>query len=168
MKGPSPQNHADKITANQAVWIPVSQQRCEQVPEEGTVHEAMTLEETIIKLSSEFHSVQRGVELRLIPPISQESNEAVPVPALVNTISRARDWYDQIVSGEIRSVRELAATSGLLPRHTRRILGCVVLSPKVVEAILTGKHRPDLTVKEFLKPLPIDWQEQEKQILRIA
>ena len=92
----------------------------------------------------------------------------MPVPALVNTISRARDWYDQIVSGEIRSVRELAATSGLLPRHTRRILGCVVLSPKVVEAILTGKRRPDLTVKEFLKPLPIDWREQEKQILRIA
>lgn len=76
------------------------------------------------------------------------------------------EWYDHVVSGKVVSVQELAALVGLRPRHTRRILRCATLSPEIIEALVTGKHRPDLTLDQALEQIPLDWQEQRRQILR--
>jgi hypothetical protein len=38
------------------------------------------------------------------------------------------------------------------------------LAPDIVEAILEGRHKPDLKVKRFFSELPMDWAEQ-RQVL---
>jgi site-specific DNA recombinase len=119
-----------------------------------------------LKLVGAFQVVHRGGELRIMPPEKEGSLEGAPIPSLANAVARARCWYDQIVEGKVRSIRQIAAQDGLGPRHARRILRCATLSPEIMEAIVTGKHRPDLTVNQILKKVPLEWQEQKKQILR--
>jgi hypothetical protein len=43
-----------------------------------------------------------------------------------------------------------------------------MLSPKVVEAILSGGLRPHLTLKELLHDLPVNWREQKQKLLSIV
>jgi hypothetical protein len=86
----------------------------------------------------------------------------------VTAVARARHWYDEIVAGRVQSIRQLAAQAGLRPRYTRRILQCAILSPEILEAFLTGRHRPDLTLNQVFKGVPLDWQEQKRQILHVG
>jgi len=120
----------------------------------------------LIKLTVKFDSLRRGNELRVIAPDMNSSNQTHPISSLVNMIARSRHWYDLVVSGDVRSTNELAAEIGLSPRYARRILQCATLAPEIVDAVLTGKHRPDLTVNQLLKKLPLNWGEQSSQILR--
>jgi hypothetical protein len=122
----------------------------------------------ILKLVGTFRVVHRSSELHIMPPDKEGSLEGAQIASLANAIARARYWYDQIVEGKVRSIRQLAAQDGLGPRHTRRILRCATLSPEIIEALVTGKHRPDLTLDQVLKQMPLDWQEQKRQILRVA
>lgn len=119
-----------------------------------------------LKLVGSFQVVHRGSELRILPPDKEGSLEGSQIPSLANAIARARYWYDQIVEGKVRSIRQLAAQNRLGPRHMRRILRCATLSPEIIEALVTGKHRPDLTLDQVVKQMPLDWQDQKRQILR--
>jgi site-specific DNA recombinase len=86
------------------------------------------------------------------------------VPSIVKAIARARDWYERIVDGEIRTIGQLTLESGLTERYVKRILQCAYLSPQIMEAVLAGKHRPNLTLKELLCGVPVNWREQETRI----
>jgi site-specific DNA recombinase len=121
-----------------------------------------------LRLSGTFQVVHRGGELRMVTPDKEGSLEGAQISSLANAIARARYWYDQIVEGKIRSIGQLASQEGLGQRHTRRILQCATLSPEITEALVTGKHRPDLTLDQVLKQMPLDWQDQKRQILRTA
>jgi site-specific DNA recombinase len=65
---------------------------------------------------------------------------------LVKAIARARDWYEQIVAGEVGTIKTLCQRTGLGRTYVKRILRFATLSPQIAEAILSGKHRPDLTL----------------------
>jgi ParB-like chromosome segregation protein Spo0J len=84
---------------------------------------------------------------------------------VVGVECRAPGWYERIVADEIVTISQLAQKSGLTRRYVRRILQCANISPEITEALLTGKHRPNLTVKELLRSLPLDWREQRQKIL---
>jgi hypothetical protein len=47
----------------------------------------------------------------------------------------------------------------------RKILQCAVLSPDISEAILSGRHTRHLTVKNLQSGLPLDWQQQARDLL---
>ena len=120
-----------------------------------------------LKLAVKFDSLHRGNELRVVIPNQVDNVGTAPIPSLVNVVARAKNWYERIVAGEIRSIDQLAKEAGLGHRHTRRILRCAILSPNIVEALLSGRHRPDLTVNQILKKVPLDWRQQKTQILRV-
>ncbi len=61
---------------------------------------------------------------------------------------------------------QLEKESGLTRSYIMRIIKCAYLSPGVIEALLSGKHRPNLSLKWILSDVPLDWREQEKRILR--
>jgi len=119
----------------------------------------------MIKLTGDFQVFRRGSELRLVAPKSSCS-EGAPVPSLVKAVARAHGWYERIVAVEVTTIGQLAQKSGLTPRYVWRILPCANLSPQIIEALLTGKHRPNLTLKEILHSVPLNWRDQEKRILR--
>jgi site-specific DNA recombinase len=118
----------------------------------------------VIKLTANFDSVRRGGELQICSP-NNHSNEEKPIASLVNEIARARMWYEQLVSGEASSVEDLARRAGLKCRYVRKILQCAVLSPDISEAILSGRHARHLTVKNLQSGLPLDWQQQARDLV---
>jgi len=83
----------------------------------------------------------------------------------MRAVIQARDWYKRIVSGKVRTIRQLAKQSGFSRSYVKRILRCARLSPKVSDALLEGKH-PNVTLKTLLYNVSLDWREQEKSILR--
>jgi DNA invertase Pin-like site-specific DNA recombinase len=119
----------------------------------------------ILKLRSDFQVFRRRGELRVVAPHNNSCFEGTPVPSLVKAVARARDWYERLVTGEFNTVAHLAQKVGLTQTYVRRILQCANLSPQITEALLTGKHRPNITLKQILHSLPLGWPEQEKRFL---
>jgi site-specific DNA recombinase len=121
----------------------------------------------VLKLTGDFQVLHRGSELRLVAP-KNFCSERTPIPSLVKAVARARDWYERIVSGEANTIGQLAQKSGLTRRYIRRILPFVKLSPQIIEMILSGNHRADLTLQHLLVGIPSDWREQQDRILRLS
>ncbi len=129
-------------------------------------HHSRRDELDILKLSADFRVLRRGGELHVISPHVESSFEGERVPSLVKAVARAHGWYEQIIAGECTTISQLAQKSGLPRRYVRRILQCAHVSPQITEALLKGEHRPNLTLKELLRGVPLNWREQEKRILR--
>jgi DNA invertase Pin-like site-specific DNA recombinase len=120
----------------------------------------------LLKLVGDFQVVRRGGELRVVLSNDDSCLEGERVPSLVKAVARARGWYERFVADEVRSIDQLARRSGLTRRYVRRILQCAILSPQITDALLTGRHRPNLTLNEILRGMPFNWREQENKILR--
>jgi site-specific DNA recombinase len=118
----------------------------------------------VLRLRTEFQPIRRGVELRIYAPESQSTQDKL-MASLVKEVARARTWYEQLVTGEVSGVGHLAQQSGFKPRYVRKILQSAVLSPNIVEAILSGRQAGHVTVKSLQADLPLDWREQEQILL---
>ena len=94
-----------------------------------------------------------------------------PPPARVdNTIlkalSRAHRWRGMLESKLFASVRDLAKAEKINEAYLGCMLRLTLLSPKITEAILSGRQREELELAELLKPFPIDWERQEALFLK--
>ncbi len=125
-----------------------------------------TRKPNVLKIVCTFQALHRGNQLQLSTPDDNSTADRRPTTSLLKAMARARVWYEQIVNGDISTVRELARTWKLPRRYVRRILNCAILSPKITEMLLTGRHRRSLTLDEMLKNVSCDWREQENRILR--
>ena len=158
-----------RVTVGQTtVWIEIDHARLlaallGQRPE--ALRALCTHELGVLTMTGEFKVLQRGGQIRVIRPTNSSSVDGSRLPSLVKAIARARDWYERIVSGEIESIDQLMRESGLTRSYIMRIVKCARLCPKIVEAVLAGSHRPDLSLKWILADVPLDWGEQEKRIL---
>lgn len=77
-------------------------------------------------------------------------------------------WQRMLYEGKFTSIEELSAAEKINPSYVSRVLRLVVLSPKVVQAIMDGKQPAWLTMKELLKPSTAEWSEQEQIFLDIT
>ena len=107
---------------------------------------------------------RRGIELRLV--LEGESRTRRFDLPLLKAVARARRWSDDLISGQLQSVGELARREGLDRRSVRRLLRLGFLSPKIVEAIAEGRQPPDLTVTGLTRrlDLPLFWSAQEQAL----
>jgi hypothetical protein len=90
-----------------------------------------------------------------------DQNESSPIPSLTKVIGRSRDWMELIVSGRARTLDDLIKISGLTRPYVKNAFRCVALSPPLIDAIINGRHRVDLTVKNLTHDLPFDWNKQQ-------
>jgi hypothetical protein len=108
---------------------------------------------------------RRGFEMRLV---LQGSRAPAPLAdlALIKAIARGRQWADDLLSGQVESVAALARREGVLPNYVRRLTRLAFLSPRIVEAIVTGHQPPELTAKALTEriELPLLWSEQERAL----
>jgi len=125
----------------------------------GSVAVAGEPEPNIIKVATDFKPLRRGSELCLVV-LKNSSSEGTPIPSLVKAVAYARDWYEKIVAGEIGTIVELARKSGIGTTYAKRILRYAILSPQITESILSGHHRPDLTLQGLPRTIPLDWRKQ--------
>jgi hypothetical protein len=89
----------------------------------------------------------------------------IPIPprvnnTLVKAIVRAHRWRDMLESGNYATVRNLAKAETIDEVYLGRILRLTLLAPKIVEAILEGKHPATLELDDLLKQFPIEWEQQ--------
>jgi site-specific DNA recombinase len=85
---------------------------------------------------------------------------------LVKLLSRAHQWFNQLSTGRVRSVKELGEQEKLSASHVSRVILVAFLSPDIVRDILDGKHPPSLTSDKLMRslPLPINWSEQKQAL----
>src|SRR5438876_6902732 len=74
--------------------------------------------------------------------------------------------FEALVSGQVRSVAELATVEGISDRYVSSLLPLAFLAPDIVEAIAAGRQPPELTAHRLIRTvdLPIAWAAQ-KQLL---
>jgi hypothetical protein len=81
-------------------------------------------------------------------------------PALVKALARAFRWRRLLETGAVASGREIAAKEKINASYVSRVLRLTLLEPDIVEAILDGRHTPEMTLPSLLEPFPVIWTEQ--------
>jgi hypothetical protein len=106
---------------------------------------------------------RRGVEMRLVLEDGQERSSAARVdPGLVKAIVRGRQWFEELASGRVRSLVEIAKAEGVTDRYVGHLVPLAFLAPDIVAAILSGTQLMDLTTETLTKrcDVPLAWSEQ--------
>jgi DNA invertase Pin-like site-specific DNA recombinase len=116
-------------------------------------------DQDIIQLSAPLLIRRRGSEVRLVLE-NGEPSEAKPIPSLTKAVAWSRHWADQIVSGKLVTMNDLAESAGVKRIHARRMLRCAALSPDLTAQILEGRHPVDLTLQKLTRNLPLEWELQ--------
>jgi hypothetical protein len=123
-----------------------------------------TTSEDLLTIELPFRFVARGGKTRIMEGTHQAEPSAAPSPALIKNIARGHLWRQQLLNGEVRSVRLIARKAGVTGRYVSRILRLGFLAPELVESIIEGRQPPGLTVENLREPPSYDWAEQRRML----
>jgi hypothetical protein len=84
---------------------------------------------------------------------------------IVKAIARAFRWRKLLETDVHGTIAEIAAAEKVNPTYVGRILRLTLLAPDIVEAILDGRQPADLQVADLLRPLPVEWGRQRRELL---
>jgi len=76
-------------------------------------------------------------------------------------------WLEQLLRGEMSSLRMIAAAAGKSERYVSKLIRTAFLAPDLVEAVLDGRAPTRLTLAELTDDLPWDWNEQRRRFARL-
>ena len=79
---------------------------------------------------------------------------------MVKPLARAFRWRRMLESGVVSTVGEIATREKINKSYVSRILRLTLLAPEIVEAILDGRHAPEMTLRVLMEPFPVGWKEQ--------
>ncbi len=104
---------------------------------------------------------RRGIEMKLI------INSAGPAQVdqtLLKTIVHAHKWFNDLVSGRVRNMAEIASKEGKDKSYVSRVINLAFLAPDITESIITGRQPADLTAESLIRKidLPLDWDKQRQ------
>ena len=109
-----------------------------------------------LTLTSDFTCRRRGVETKII---AGDQNPD-PDQTLIRALRNAHRWAEVLKTGTPDS--QIAADNACSDSYARRIIPLATLSPKLQEAILSGRQPEDLTLETLIrKRIPLDWTAQE-------
>jgi DNA invertase Pin-like site-specific DNA recombinase len=78
---------------------------------------------------------------------------------LVSAIARGRRWLDEIVSGSVTSVDEIALRERCSVRHVNMTISLAFLAPKLVRAAVEGRLPRGINIAR-LRDAPAEWSRQ--------
>lgn len=85
---------------------------------------------------------------------------------LVKALARAFRWKRMLESGEFASISELAEREGIAFTYMARLMRLSLLAPDIVDAIMDGRQPESVTLANLMDPFPLDWKEQQMQLLQ--
>jgi hypothetical protein len=85
---------------------------------------------------------------------------------IVKALVRAHRWRGMLESRLFATVRDVAKAEKINEAYLCRVLRLTLLSPKISEAILSGRLLDSLDLAKLLKPFPLEWEKQEAIFLR--
>jgi DNA invertase Pin-like site-specific DNA recombinase len=107
---------------------------------------------------AEFRGGRAGIS-----QTGQDRQARTPDPALLKALARAHRWKALLLSGEIRSIEELAIRIGQERRHVGRTLSLAFLNPALARQILRGEQPASLRLSTLLDAdIPLSWQQQDQ------
>jgi hypothetical protein len=108
---------------------------------------------------------RRGGRKVVVAPPGSESWAPPPKidGALVKALARAHRWRRLLDEGQFGTLADLADAERISRSYLCRVLRLTLLAPDIVERILDG--RPTAGLPQFLKPLPVEWEQQRNQLL---
>ncbi|WP_081691581.1 recombinase family protein [Cucumibacter marinus] len=114
------------------------------------------LSEDVLTFTASFQLRRRGVEAKLISPITTPS----PDRKLIEVLAKAHGWLARHRRGE--TLKQIAETEGHAEYYVSTRIKLAFLSPRIQEAILSGTQPSDLSLETLMKRrIPIEWQAQE-------
>ena len=82
--------------------------------------------------------------------------------AMVKALARAFRWQRMFESGKYANLTELAAAEKVTLPYLTSILRLAQLAPDLMEMILDGKQPVELTLKNLVDGVPVDWDAQRE------
>ena len=112
-----------------------------------------------VTLHVPFRIVKRGGRKEMqLPKAAAHSRRTDNT--LVKALARAFRLKRMLESGEFATIAELAEREGIAPSYMTRVIRLTLLAPDIVEAILDGKQRPEVTLARVMEPYPLEWEAQ--------
>jgi hypothetical protein len=108
---------------------------------------------------------RRGVETRIIIAAGDEPPRKVD-SAMLKAVARARVWFDELASGRVHSLAEIARNEGIGKRYAERLFRLAFVTPTIVEAICQGQQPAELNAETLLNriDLPLEWMAQRNAL----
>jgi site-specific DNA recombinase len=130
----------------------------------GGDHDAATSSGLALSRFVPMRIRRRGVEMRMVVE-GNPSASRVDLP-LLKVVARAWRWSDDLLSGRVRSLGEIAKRERVTGRYVRRLIRLGFLAPKIVEAIVEGRQPPELSAVSLTQriELPLLWAAQEQAL----
>lgn len=101
-----------------------------------------------------------GVEAdRVARPIRSETRAR-----LVEAIAKARQWLDELLSGQVNDTHEIAVREACSERSVRMTLNLAFLSPAIIQAALEGRLPHGIGLSS-LTEAPLNWKEQQRSLV---
>jgi site-specific DNA recombinase len=103
-----------------------------------------------------------GKEMRII--VDDGSEPATPDTSLVRLLVRANAIRDQLLADRSLTFEDIAKSEGVVPSYATRLFRLTLLAPDIINAILSGKHPPELTARRLMDDtrLALEWNEQRQ------
>jgi site-specific DNA recombinase len=82
--------------------------------------------------------------------------------ALLKAVARSKAWFEELASGQVRSLADIARRENITRRYVERLAQLAFTAPTIVEAICQGKQPAELSTETLLNriELPLLWSEQ--------
>ena len=117
--------------------------------------------ESKLTIEVDAQPLRCGKQIKLVLG-SVESTEARPDPDLIHLIGKANHWFEELKSGQCRSIADLAHCHDEHVPEVSRSISLAFLAPDIVDMIIKGHQPPSLTIERLraCRPLPLSWDEQ--------
>ena len=84
---------------------------------------------------------------------------------LVKALARAFRWKRMLESCEFTTIAELAEREGIAFTYMARLMRLSLLSPEIVDAIMSGCQPAAVTLANLMDPFPVEWEEQHALLI---
>jgi len=115
--------------------------------------------ETSFDQTSPLRDLYSGLVPRGIPKNEVRPTRIERRARLVSAIARGRRWLDEIVSGSITDVQQIAARQKCSVRQVNMTISLAFLAPDLVRAAVEGRLPRGIGV-ERLRDAPAEWGRQ--------
>jgi hypothetical protein len=122
----------------------------------------------VISVEIPMTFVRRGGRKVIVLPDGTQGNPAPRATidnAMIKAIARAFRWQKLLEDGTYACLDEIAKAERICPSFITRIIRLALLAPDIVESILEGKQPAFLTLKDLMRPFPVEWSKQRDWLI---
>jgi site-specific DNA recombinase len=109
---------------------------------------------------------RRGTEMRLVLRDGPDKSSRLLDPALLKAIARGHVWFEELVSGRMKSITEIAMREAMTDRYVSQLISLAFLPPAIAEAVVEGRQPPSMTARRLTlgDGAQLSWRTEEHRL----